>query len=125
MIRHGLILMLASVMLTLTGSSLVAWGQTVPPEPPPLEELCSPSPTPSPDPASVSCAKTGAKVCVCYMSTRTVQSSVQSNGKALVRPVTVARAPRPGRKVRLLPQPQPSVLASALAPAPPTPPPRN
>jgi hypothetical protein len=93
-----------------------------------VDELCAPPGASAPSKpfadTEIGCPKTGASVCVCFMSSRTVECPLLEM-PADLRPVKLARLPRPGRKPRILPEPTLESLKESLPPAPPTPPPRT
>lgn len=75
-------------------------------------------------PAALSCPRTGAIRCVCYLSGKKAETS--SSHAPLWAPRSVAmKAPRRARQARLLPQPSQEFTLLPWVQAPPTPPPRG
>jgi hypothetical protein len=74
-------------------------------------------------PPQLSCPRTSARTCHCYLSTRT---NPGENPPAWPRQAVVPRLRRPSRPLlRKLPQCEPPALASSFRPPVPTPPPRG
>ncbi len=74
--------------------------------------------------AALSCPRTGAIRCVCYLSGKKAETSPSEAPLLAPRSVTT-KAPKRARQARLLPQPSQEFTLLSWVQAPPTPPPRG